>query len=392
MIKHIVLSLPLFFGIFLYSCSDDPSSVGIRLLDQDLPKIDSINSMDAAFIQTSSYFKKVESLGNSPRLLVGIKDDITAHTLIFHGFLLPDSIKTDFTEGNITIESAIVELYPNYFFPVEDSLAEFDFTVHKILSEWNTSTFSADSFSTLQFNADDLSSNKNFNDSIYSFNIPLEFARDLIDFALYPDSIRNNGILISPTQNSQKIVGFDGFTPFLDVDSKVKLVITKQGEYTDTLIGFTASDISVVLGEVPQVDPGYMLIQSSLIINSKLHFDLSAIPEGVVINRATMTIQSDSTKNKFGSQFDNTLLAYLITDEQTNEVSTSLFSILSPTDHKYTGEITSILRYWIRDQKNYGLILRSGFEQNGLELFYLYGSDAVDVTKRPYLEITYSSN
>lgn len=380
------------FGFILYSCADEPSSIGINLLDQDLPKVDTINSIDGSFDQNSSYFKKVVPLGASPRLLVGKSANLTAHTLLIQGFILPDSIENDYKDGKLTIDKAYIELYPNYFYPVSDSLANFDFTVHKILNSWSSSTFSADSFNTLQFEATDLSSNKEFGDSTYSFDVPLDFARGIVEFSIYPDSLSNYGILISPTLSSQKIVGFSGFTPFLDVDSKLKVIVTKAGEFTDTLTAFTASDISVVLGDTPQPDPGYILLQSSVILNSKLFFDLSAIPENVVINRAALKLFTDSTKNVFGSQFDNSVIAYTIVNSETDSVSSSLFARLEGTGQEYSGNITTILKYWLLEDKNYGLILRPETEQNGLELFYIFGSDVADLTKRPYLEIIYSYN
>lgn len=392
MIKKIVLTFPLIFGLLLYSCSDDPSSVGLNLLDQDIPKFDTINSIDGSFTQTSSYFKKVVPLGASPRLLVGKSSEFTAHTLLLQGFLLPDSIKNGFKEDSLTIDKAYIELFPNYFYPGSDSLAQFDFTVQKILSSWSSSTFTADSFSVLQFDAADLSSNKEFVDSIYSFDIPLDFAREIINFAMNPDSVPYYGVLISPTASSQKIVGFNGFTPFQELDSRLKIIVSKAGEYTDTLNAFTASDVSVVIGEIPQPDPGYILLQSSLIINSRLYFDLSAIPENVAINRAALTLYSDSTKNVFGSQYDDAVIAYTVVNGETDSVSTSLFARLEGSESKYSGNITAILKYWLLENKNYGLILRPETEQNGLELFYLHGSEAADISKRPYLEIIYSYN
>lgn len=392
MTKKLILSLLLIFGFVLYSCSDEPSSVGIDLLDQDLPKLDTINSVDGSFNQTSSYFKKVIPLGSSSRLLVGKKSNLTAHTLLIQLFILPDSIKNDYKDGNLVIEKAYIELYPNYVYPASDSLAAFDFTVNKILSKWSSSTFSADSFSTLQFEATDLSSNKVFGDSVYSFNVPPDFAKGIIDFSINPDSLSNNGILISPTASSQKIMGFGAFTNFLDVDPKLKVIVTKAGAYTDTLTAFTTSDISVVLGDAPQPEPGFILIQSSLILNSKLYFDLSAIPENVVINRASLKVYTDSTRNILGSQFDNSVIAYTIVNSETDSVSTSLFSRLDGTANSFTGNITTILKYWLVENKNYGLIIRPETEQNGLELFYLYGSEAADIAKRPYLEIIYSYN
>jgi hypothetical protein len=185
-------------------------------------------------------------------------------------------------------------------------------------------------------------------------------------------------------------MGFEAFDPFTELDSRVKLIITKQGAYTDTLSGFVASDISFVEGEVP-VEDEYMLVQSSITLNSKLYFDLTNVPPNVVINRASLILQTDSTKNTFGSPFENSLLAYAIENPDSNTVNSNLFVRLLYSDNKYSGDVTPLVRSWLTSINN-GMLLKSGSEQVGLELFYLFGSNASDNSKRPYLEIVYSYN
>lgn len=389
--KFLVFSLSILILLF-HSCSDDPSSVGLDLLEQDFLKIDTVNSADGNYTQVSSYFKKVVSLGNSSRLLVGRKGDYTAHTLMNFAFFLPDSIKQDFNDGNLVIESAEIEMFPNYVFTLNDSLAAFDFTAHEVLSNWSSSSFTADSFNTLQYSSDDFILDKSFTDSIYSFRINSDVARKWIAFAIKPDSLTNYGMLISPTIGTEKIAGFLAFDPFSDTATKLKVIVSKQGAYVDTLNGFIASDISVLLGDLPAIEPDFMLVQSSLAINSKLFFDLSSLPKNIVINKATLILHSDSSKNLFGSAFENSLVALLITNSQTNEVNNEFFIRLAHNNFRYSGDITPMLRKWLRDDDNYGMIIRSGSEQVGAELFYLYGSLAADLTKRPYLEIVYSYN
>jgi hypothetical protein len=390
--KYFLVPLFLISVLIFYSCADDPSSVGLNLLEQDFLKIDTVNSVNDNFLQNSSYFKKVVSLGNSSVLLVGRTEDISAHTLINFAFLLPDSIKTDFTDGNVIIESALIEMFPKYHFPAEDSSADFDLEVHELLSGWGSSSFSADSFATLQFDQSDIGSNKTYGDSVYSFNIGVDVVRKWIDFSINPDSLTNYGILVSPTSSIQKIVGFEAFSPFTDLQTKLTIVISKQGSYTDTINGFVASDISVVLGDLPDAGPDYMLVQSSLTINSKLYFDLSSIPENVVINSARLVIYPDTTKGKYGSSFENSLVSFLISDSSDNTVNDELFIRIPFEEGKYTGDLTPMIRKWLRDGDNYGMLIRTGSEQVGTELFYLYGSQAGDVLKRPYLEIVYSYN
>lgn len=392
MLKKFILPFLFVYILIFQSCADDPSSVGLNLLEQDFLKIDTVNSVDQNLTQSSSYFKKVVSLGNSSRLLVGSRENLAAHTLMNFAFFLPDSIKSDYQDGSLIIESATIEMFPNYLFSSSDSLANFDFSVHEISSFWSSSSFTADSFSVLQFNSEDLSSEKEFNDSVYSFRISNQIVSKWFDFTLNPDSLTNYGILISPSASTQKIVGFNAFDPLTDTATKLSIVVSKQGAYSYTIYGFIASDISVLLGDLPSAGTDYMIVQSSLTANAKLFFDLTSIPPNVVINRATLIIKSDSTKNLVGSTFENSLIAFLISNNETNEVNNELFIRLSSEGNNFTGDITPMIRKWLRDGDNYGMLLRTGSELIGTELFYLFGSDATDLSKRPYLEIVYSYN
>jgi len=309
--KFFLVSLLILFSLNFYSCSDEPSSVGLdQIKDLDFLKIDTLRSSDPGSLeQTSSYFKRVISLGNSTRLLIGKKDDLAAHTLMNFIFLIPDSIKSDFTNNNITIDKAIIEFFPQYFYT--DSTAAFDFSAHRINSAWTSSGFSADSFSNLQYGADDIILSKNFEDSVYKFEISNQVAREWIDYSIAPDSLKNYGMLISPTLGTEKVMGFAGFDPFSEIESRIKVIITKTGAYTDTLSGFVSSDVSVVLGNLPD-ETEYIIVQSSLTINSKLFFDLTQIPDHAVINDARLTLYTDSTKNVFGSTYNNTISAFVV--------------------------------------------------------------------------------
>ncbi len=52
----------------------------------------------------------------------------------------------------------------------------------------------------------------------------------------------------------------------------LRIVVQKPGEYIDTLIGYIASDISVVLGEVPNVGPENLSYSIQFNFRSKIIF------------------------------------------------------------------------------------------------------------------------
>jgi hypothetical protein len=63
---------------------------------------------------------------------------------------------------------------------------------------------------------------------------------------------------------------------------------------------------------------------------------------------------------------------------------------LNFSNHKYSGDITVIVRNWISRKVNYGLLIESGNFTSGLELFALKGSDYINFAERPRLKITYT--
>ncbi len=60
-------------------------------------------------------------------------------------------------------------------------------------------------------------------------------------------------------------------------------------------------------------------------------------------------------------------------------------------DNGYSGDITSYVRIWINERRNQGVLLRSGNDIEGLELFALKGSNAINFAERPRIKIVYTA-
>ncbi|RKY99602.1 MAG: hypothetical protein DRQ13_01990, partial [Ignavibacteriae bacterium] len=150
------------------------------------------------------------------------------------------------------------------------------------------------------------------------------------------------------------------------------------------------ADVSIVDGDLPLLPQEDIAVQSSVSVNSIIAFDLSDVPEGVVINSAELIIQRDSLNTITGSSFSNSLLAYFVEDSTTKEVAEEGAFLLSFNDNSYSGDITSYVRIWINENRNQGVLLRSGNAIEGLELFALKGSTAADFAERPRLRIVYT--
>ncbi|HEX9253315.1 MAG TPA: hypothetical protein VF870_13800 [Ignavibacteriaceae bacterium] len=387
-----------FFPVFLFaisiffivSCNDSPTDLGTTFLSQDGVEVRKLDSSIDTISQSSYSYKNVLPLGGSTQLLLGKSDNITSNVLLSFVFAIPDSIKQELEARNLTVIDSYVEMYKNYSFG--DSNAAFDYAVYKVNEKWSSSTFTADSFAFLDYdNSIDLSSNRTTeNDTIYSFHLDTTLTSSWLQNYIDTTVASNHGILLSPTTNTQKVLGFTAFNVNAQNDPRLRIVVQKPGAYIDTLRGFVSSDLSVVLGDLPNVGTENIVIQSSLTAEAKLFFDFSVVPEDVVINLATLTFTVDTLLTKIGSSHANRLSVYLLDDSSTNKINTDYASTLERKGSTFTGDVTSILRAWNNKVENQGVLIKSTLELWGLEIYALKGSNAPLIEQRPRLEIVYS--
>lgn len=389
--KFLILftSVVLLSLIILNACSDTPTDLGSELLNPDFINVLLFDSQKDSSFQTSNSFKKVIPLGTASRVLLGKTDNLTAHTLFLFTFIISDSIKNLVKNDSLSILSAKIEM--TYAYTYGDKNAAFDYTVHKITSNWVSSTFTADSFqsSNFTYEANDLSSERNAGDSLYTFTIDPNIVKDWMKSQV-DTLVKNYGILLSPSPSTDKIVGFVAFNPEISNDTKVKAVVQRVGSsVTDTLTAFILSDAHVVLGE-NIVPPEKMIVQAGVTSQSYLYFDLSKIPENAVINYAKLTLQLDSLESKFGSGYTNSLRAFLVTNSDSMKVNEDLVESLFRVENRFEGNISAFVRYWLNQKDNQGILLKAGNDINGVEKFILKGSTFPDYNERPKLEIVYT--
>jgi hypothetical protein len=389
-LKHsLVLFVIGFIIVTLSACSDDPSSIGIDLLQRDFIFVSEFDSQIDSLSQSSSFFKKVIPLGFSSKILLGKRDDTEASVLMRFAFAINDSMKDDFLEDRININNAYIELTPTYTFT--DTLAPFDFSVHKINNNWSLTEFTGDSLDNLSYENEDLSSNKNFTDSLYTFNLDNDLIISWIKFSIDTSLGKNFGIYYKPDLSAGKIIGFEAFT-FTSTDAaKLKVIVEKPGSYIDTISGFIFGDVSAVKTEDPMNTAGKIVVQASTTLQSKLFFDLSTIPENIIINRADLIIQEDTLNSIIGSGFGTNLAVYMITEADSNIVDESSGVTLAESDNVFTANITDIINFWYSGGDNSGMIIRSASIIDGLNLIALRGSGYQVESERPRLKIVYTS-
>ena len=389
MLSRISLLLLFFIiSISFIACEDEPSSIGIELVGSDLVVVRTFDSQFDTLDQNSSFHKKVIQLGSSTKILVGKHGNIEASSLLKFIFGLADTLKDDIIAGDLDVNEAWIELTNEYVFV--DSNEVMEFTVHKVNTSWDHFAFTIDSLPKLSYEMNDISSNEEITDSNYVFNIDpaviLGWMKNAADTSLE----KNHGIYLKPAANSGKVVGFQALTPTSSEAAKLTLVIEKPGSYVDTINGFIFADVSVVDGDLPVLPPENIVVQSSVSVNSIISFDLTDVPEGVIINNAELIIQRDSINTVTGSSFSNSLNAFFVEDSTTKEVIEDGSFLLSFSDNSYSGDISSYVRTWVNENRNQGVLLRSGSDIEGLELFALKGSNALNHSERPRLKIVYT--
>ena len=381
--KKLLLLLIGIIAITLYSCSENPVSVGIGLLKNDYLNVKEIDSYADSMKQSSSYAKyTIPITGSASSLLIGKAANVSGSYLAEFSISLADTIETDILDGAAVVTYAGISLYPNYFF--SDSTRSMDFTVNRISYDWTAAGVDADSINALGLIKADLSSNRIFSDSLVTFNLDKSYVLNILKYASDSTLGIDHGIYFNPTSNSQKVVGFNPSTTTLQV------VIVKPGDYIDTLSFLTGMESSIVSGKLPVVSSEDMLVQAGLVINSRLLFNVSAIPPNTLINYANLTLTLDTVATIVGSNYINALTVLLLTDSSARAYDSTQTITLSRSGNTFQGNIAAYVQSWIDKGVNEGLLIQVTSQIDGLELFAIKGSNAASRALRPRLQITYT--
>jgi hypothetical protein len=387
--KKLSLLLIGIISIVLYSCSENPVSVGLGLLKNDYLNVKEIDSYGDSLKQSSSYAKYTIPLtGSTSSLLIGKAHNVTTSSLAQFYISLADTIKTDLLDGAATVTYAEVTMYPNYVFG--DSNLTMDFSVNRVSNNWTAAGVDADSINALGLDQTDLSSNRVFTDTIATFNLDKSYVLNLLKYASDSTLGSDHGIYFRPRSSSQKVVGFSPIATSTSNYTTMKVVLVKSGVYSDTLSFVPWQEASIVTGTVPVVSSQDILVQSGLVINSRLLFDISALPKNTLINYANFTLTLDTIATVVGSSYVNELTVLLLTDSTARAYDSTQSIILTRSGNTFTGNIAAYVQSWIDKGINEGLLIQVTAQYDGLELFAIKGSNAADRALRPRLQITYT--
>jgi len=389
---HYVFILLLLAGIILLlSCNDEPSSIGVEILESDFVIVKTFDSQIDTIQQNSSFFRRVVPLGSSAWVLIGKNQNssqsLTASTLLKFIFSLPDSLKEEITNDSLNVLDSWIILTNRYVYG--DTLATMNFTTHQVNTNWNSNTFTVDDLPDLQYNPNDISSDFSASDTLYSFHLEENLVYNWMQNSVDTSLAKNYGIYLEPTMESNKIIGFQALTITSSQAAKLFVVIEKPGAYVDTINGIISGDISAVAGLEPILPSGLIAAQSSVTINSRLNFDVGVLPVGLVINKAELILTSDSVNSVYGSSYNNTLRVYYLNTIDSTKTEGNPITLLYD-NNQFKGDITSFVRLWVSRNENFGMLIQTGAQTLGTDLFALKGSDYSEIAERPRLIITYT--
>ncbi len=385
--KKILLIPALFLLVLIYSCSDSPTSIGNNLLSADFLTVNKIDSYQDSIGQTSIYYKANIKLSDSPRLLVGNYQNVAASSLIRFAVVLPDTIKSAFNSQSLSILSSKVYLTKVYSI---GSTSNLNYSVHFVNGGWTSFGFTADSIPALDYDPNDISTNKTYSDTLYTFDVDEQTINSWFELAAASPIQNNKGIYIKPDSTSTGVIGFEAFNVGLIGLPRLDVVV-QTGSLIDTLSFYSIEDVSALAGEKPDVPAGDIAVQGGLAVNARIKYDLSSIPKGAVINKAQFTIYVDSSATKTGDNYNNSLVAYFARDSVETSYDSTSAIVLNRSDNYFTGDIAKFIQSITSGyHDNNGFILTAGSQNLGIDIFALKGSDASDPSLRPRLVITYT--
>ena len=377
----------------LVSCTDDITSIGKDLLsNKDIIDILFINSEEGAFEQQSKYYTDSLSLTTSSMILLGKHDNVESTMLMKFLIFLPDSIKDAVNDGTLQVLNSTMEIVPIYTYADKSNF--FDFNVHKINSSWKSLTFDKDSLLSLNYDDIDLSSNRNYTDTLISLDFDKELTQEWLNYSAADDQANNNnGIYFNYEASSDKVVGFPAISYSEDNKlARLKIVVEVPGSFTDTVEVEVTSDVHVVLGDLPIGNQENIFIQGGIVVRANLMMDVSQIPDNTIINQATLKLSYDESESLIGTKTSDSLGVAALSDYEANILDETLPPTLMKREGSvYTGDITRFVQSWVSNQENYGLQIFLVNEITTVNKVALKGASPTDPNLKPYLEIIYTS-
>ncbi len=381
------------FAIVLFAlsgCVESPTDVGSSLLpSNDKFDIKVVRTDTLNIEQRSNYFKSEVELGAASRILLGKINGLTSTALLRFYILMPDSVERALSADSLTVKAAWVEIKPNYF--LGDKTLPFGFDVFGINNFWLPAGFNKDSLKTLDFNPTPVGNLSNPPDTLMKFSLSNDLAFDWLKKATDEEHPENNGILLKPTDETQRIIGFQAITNIKREDEPVlKIIVEKNGAFTDTLTENITSDVHVITGKPEIKDSTNINLLGNYTLRGCFYFDDSFLPKDAIINKAIFSLHIDSTSSLLGNVPSDSIVVEMCDGYCTDSTLSNTEVYLTKRSWGYEGNIAYIIQKWINGTTNTGLRLSLSNELRTLNLVSLFSEKCADVSRRPKVVVYYT--
>jgi len=382
-------------SIFFISCNEDPTSTGAGLLPEDGKiQFKQFDTQNFPVTQSSATFNADVDLDQSITLLLGKNSYAESVMLLNFPNPFSDSMITYYKNNQFKVRKTWMEMMPVY--KLGEESRTFDFNVHQIRSAWSSAGFDKDSLAQLNYDAVNVSFDKNITDSLITFKINNSVAEEMLNYqANSTTGTKNYGFYFKPTSNCERIVGFNSYDGFLDGEFLPVLKIEYELKTTtvDTILVSPLVDIHVVTGSVPTQNQ-FIYLQGGLVSRGFLSFDLSSLPKEIIVNSAKLELTVDTLKSFNGVPASDSIEVKALKDSvaKTFTSDSLIVSVLKKTNNIYSGEITWLIQRWLSSTiagVNQGMQLSLADEVRSASRIVIHGSRSTDLLKRPRLKIVY---
>jgi hypothetical protein len=385
-------SLKIFLIIFaatiMMGCENNPNSVGIEFISPD----DTLSTrlldsqLDTMPITNNNYLKYINT-NASGNILIGNYQSYISKPLIKFSNINPDLDSAVIVSANLTLR------YNNYFFQNETGITSFD--VYPMTTNFNYSTITYDSVSSSDYGNISQGNYSGTPADTQQINVTLnnQLAKDWLEYAADTSyAVKNYGVILLPNASSTTIKGFYSINNTTNLIPTVTIIFTKSGTLDTTVINFSQN---VTLSNAPYsiIPAERFVLQSGIAYRNILNFDLSKLPNNVIINNVNLTFTLDNSSSFISPTTDKRVVIGMVTDSvtKTDSLFTDVFQLDSMTYSLSSTSLNAIFQRWNSGvSPNLGLSMKNYFEIQNLDYFVFYAPDAAEISFRPRIKITYT--
>lgn len=387
LIKNFTITFCLIFLLFgtiiFQSCEENPNDLGLTLVPSiDTTGVRYLNSQRDTMAITKNNYKQFINTSASTNILIGLYQNYQSKALLKFKDISPDYDSANVVSAILTMK------YSKYYF--KDTLGVTQFNIYKVNNNFNYSSITFDSVPSSGIGNISLGS---FNGIVAdSMNILLnnQTVKDWLEYAADTNYvIKNYGIAFIPDLASTTIKGFYSDNNNLNLVPYVTVIYSKNN-VLDTITLNISEGVSLTDAPPSIIPSDRIILQNGIAYRNILNFDLTKLPNNVIINNVTLQFTLDNANSFISPATDKRIVIGMVTDSVTKQDNFITEASLLDTIN-YSVSINSVIQEWNSGvSPNIGITMKNFSEPQNLDNFVIYSPNASDVSKRPRLSITYT--